>query len=464
MDFITILLLLASAVLAIFALLFFQSKKQLQSHKIELLEIADKLQQAEKMKQEAEKKLIQVESEKSGNEKTIIELNQRLEKLETDLNAERKAHTELMQAFARKESENTNQEQRLKDMEDLQRKFKDEFANMAQQILDDKTQKFTAVNNQNMETILGPLKTRIDEFQKKVESTYNADSTERIRLEEQVKNLVLLNQTLSTEAKNLTNALKSDTKKQGNWGEMVLERILQYSGLERGIHYTTQTAITDDDGKLKKPDVIVNLPDNKYVVIDSKMSLTAYERFFSTDDELEKAIHLKSHLQSIKDHIDELSDKNYHELHKDKSPDFVLMFIPVEPAFSLAFMNDGTLYDYAFKRKIIVVSVSTLLSSLKIIESMWKLDKQNRNAAEIVKRGSALYDKFVGFVDDMNKMKTNLKIVNDTFESGYNKLQSGRGNLIKQAEDLKRLGLDTKKSIPTELIENAEEISDEENE
>lgn len=464
MDLITILLLLAFAGLAIFALLYFQSAKNLQSKRDELAQISEKLTQAESGRQQAERNLIQVESEKLAKENSISDLNQRLQKIDLELSQERQSHITLKEAFARKESEVTNQEQRLKDMEDLQKKFKDEFANMAQQILDDKTQKFTSVNNQNMETILGPLKTRIDEFQKKVESTYNADSKERVRLEEQVKNLVLLNQTLSTEAKNLTNALKSDTKKQGNWGEVVLERILQYSGLERDIHYTTQTVITDEDGKAKKPDVVVNLPENKYVVIDSKMSLTAYERYSSTDEELEKVIHLKAHLQSIKDHIDELSDKNYHELHKDKSPDFVLMFIPVEPAFSLAFMNDGTLYDYAFKRKIIVVSVSTLLSSLKIIESMWKLDKQNRNAAEIVKRGSALYDKFVGFIEDMNKIKSNLKTVNDTFDEGYKKLQGGRGNLIKQAEDLKKLGLDTKKSIPSDLLENAEEQAEEGNE
>src|SRR5690348_14224785 len=304
----------------------------------------------------------------------------------TELTGQYKGETEKNKFLEEKistEKENTNQ---------LQEKFKTAFENLANQILENKSEKFTRQNQVNLENLMQPLQERIREFEKKVDETYDKESKQRFTLEKEVQRLYELNQTLSKEANNLTNALKADTKKQGNWGEMILERILEASGLQKGLHYFLQESVREEDGKIKRPDVTIALPENKRIIVDSKVSLTAYERYCSAADNEERLVALKAHVQSVKNHIDELSGKDYEGLYQN-SPDFVLLFIPVEPAFSAALMADNSLYEYAFRKRVILVSISTLLATLRIIDSMWRLEKQNKNAEEIVRQGAALYDK-----------------------------------------------------------------------
>jgi DNA recombination protein RmuC len=259
---------------------------------------------------------------------------------------------------------------------------------------------------------------------------------------------------LSEQANNLTAALKTDTRKQGNWGEFLLERILEVSGLESGVHYKKQLSVGDGEGTTRRPDVVILLPENRHVVVDAKVSLTAYERYFASTDEAEQQRALKDHLRSVRSHIDELSRKSYERLF-DGSPDFVLMFIPVEPAYGLAIMQDNNLFSDAFRKKVILVSVSSLLATLRIIDALWRLEKQNRNAAEIIRQGGQLYDKFVGFVEDMQSLGVKLKGAQYEFGQAFGKLTEGRGNLVRKAEQMKSLGLDTRKRLPDTLTENA---------
>lgn len=364
----------------------------------------------------------------------------------TELTGEYKGETEknkFLQEKLNTEKENTDQ---------LQEKFKTAFENLANQILENKSEKFTRQNQTNLENLLQPLQERIREFEKKVDETYDKESKQRFTLEKEVQRLYELNQTLSKEANNLTNALKADTKKQGNWGEMILERILEASGLQKGLHYFLQESVREENGNIKRPDVTIALPENKRIIVDSKVSLTAYERYCSAADNEERLAALRAHVQSVKNHIDELSAKDYEGLYQN-SPDFVLLFIPVEPAFSAALMADNSLYEYAFRKRVILVSISTLLATLRIIDSMWRLEKQNKNAEEIVRQGTALYDKFAGFVEDLKAIGKNLEQTRDAYESAMNKLSTGRGNLISRAGNMRRLGLDTKKELPPDLQE-----------
>lgn len=350
---------------------------------------------------------------------------------------------------------NENLLQRLQtqsaELEHLQEHFKKEFENLANKLLDEKSEKFTKQNQNNIEGLLKPLREKIKEFEQKVEDTYNRESRERFSLQKELQRMFELNQTLSEQANNLTNALKADTKQQGNWGEYLLERILETAGLREDIHYKKQVSVRDAGGEIKRPDVVIFLPENRHVIVDAKVSLTAYERYFNATDEAEQQRAVKDHVRSVRKHIDELYDKCYDKIF-DPSPDFVLMFIPVEPAYGLALMQDDHLFEEAFRKRVILVSISSLLATLRIIESMWRLEKQNRNAAEIVKQGALLYDKLVGFVSDMQALGQKLKSAEKEYSQAMNKLSEGRGSLINKAEAMKELGLDTKKQLPAELI------------
>ncbi|MHB1921019.1 MAG: DNA recombination protein RmuC [Chitinophagaceae bacterium] len=343
-------------------------------------------------------------------------------------------------------------EEQKADMVQLYEKNNSTFQNLANEILEKESAKFTLQNQVNMQNLLQPLGEKIRDFEKRVEENNTLSSKERFSLQREVQRLYELNQTLSQEASNLTRALKADTKKQGNWGEVILERILETSGLQRSIHYLTQDAKQDEEGRLKKPDVTILLPENKMVIIDSKVSLTAYERFCSAEEEPQRQLALRGHLESVRKHVEELSQKDYPSLY-EKSADFVLMFIPIEPAYGLALQQDPELYDYAFKRHIIIVSVFTLLATLRMIESMWRLDSQNKNAAEIVRQGSALYDKFVGFADDLKDIGKYINLTQKNYEEALSKLQTGKGNLISSAERMRRLKLNNKKEIPPDFIQ-----------
>ncbi|WP_161596843.1 DNA recombination protein RmuC [Chitinophaga vietnamensis] len=352
----------------------------------------------------------------------------------------------------------TNEKERMEKMQD---DFQLQFENVAQHLLQRISGTFMEQNQAKMDDLLKPLADKIDHFRHSVQQSLVAETSQRAELKNELQRLLQLNQTLSREANNLTNALKADTKKQGNWGEMILEKVLEASGLEKGIHYVTQDAQYDTSGQLRKPDLVLQLPENRQLVIDSKVSLKAYEQYCSATNEVEKQQALRMHLQSVKNHINELSRKAYHDLYGNTT-DFVILFIPIEPAYALAIMQtDEDLYDYAFRRRIILVSVPSLLATLRIIDNMWRLDNQNKNAEEIVRQGSALYDKFIGFAEDMALIGEHLKRSQHVYEAAINKLTTGHGNLVGRAERMRRLGLDNKKEMPKTLIVEPETSEEE---
>lgn len=335
------------------------------------------------------------------------------------------------------------------EIEENRKIFENEFRNMAQTIIDEKSQKFTELNKTNLDNILKPLSEKIDGFKNKVEQTYDKESKERFSLGEKVKELMDLNTKLSQEANNLTKALKGDTKKQGDWGEMVLERILEKSGLEKGREYQVQQNLSDNEGNSKRPDVILNYPDNRKVIIDSKVSLVEYEKFANSDNIEEQQKFLKNHIRSLRTHIDALSQKKYHEL--VSSLDFTMMFIPIEPAYLEAVKEDEDLWYYAYNKRILLISPTHLVSALKMINDLWKRDTQNKNALEIARRGGLLYDKFANFVDNLKNIGKNIDNAGKSYEEAMKQLSSGKGNLISQTHELKKLGIKSNKEMEVEM-------------
>lgn len=338
----------------------------------------------------------------------------------------------------------------------LQEKFTKEFENLANKILEEKSLKFTEQNQKNIKNILNPLQEKIQLFEKKVEDSQKENISINSALREQLLNLQNQNIKISKEAENLTKALKGDSKMQGNWGELVLERVLEKSGLEKDREYSVQQSFTKEDGSRVLPDVVINLPDGKKMVIDSKVSLTDYERFVNADEDLQEK-YLKDHINSLKKHVDQLSSKKYEDLYEMESPDFVLMFVPIETAFSAAINKDTSLYNNAFEKNIVIVTPSTLLATLRTIDSMWNNEKQQRNAIEIARQAGALYDKFEGFVSDLTKVGKKMDEAKTEYRGAMNKLVEGRGNIITSIEKLKKMGAKAKKSIPDSILKRAKE-------
>ena len=342
------------------------------------------------------------------------------------------------------------------ELQEMQKNFKNEFKVLANNILEEKSKKFTEQNKTNIETVLNPLQEKIKTFENKVEQT-NKESIERITsLRQQIIGLQNMNQTLSKEANNLTNALKSDRKIQGNWGELILERILEKSGLEKNREYFIQKSFVSHDGRRSLPDVIIHLPEGKKIIIDSKVSLTAYERFVNSEDGESKK-HLKDHLISIRRHINGLSEKNYQNIYELESLDFVLMFLPIEPAFSLALKEDHKLFVDAFEKSIIIITPTTLLATLRTIDSMWTNQKQQSNALEIARQAGSLYDKFEGFVVDLTRIGKRMDDTKKDYSSAMIKLSEGKGNLVSKVEKLREMGAKSKKSIPQSIIDRSKE-------
>ncbi len=371
-----------------------------------------------------------------------------------------KQKDELLTTNAQLAANNQNIEEKLREqkqeIEKLQEKFTLEFQNVANKLLKENSKDFAESNQKRLDEILKPLKENIKNFEQKVDDKYEKELKERTSLLEQIKQLSDLNQQMRADAQNLTKALKGDSKTQGNWGEMILEKILENSGLIKGEQYQKEDYYTNQHGGGSRLDIVVNLPEDKQIIIDSKVSITAYSNYQETDDENEKAAHLKAHLASVKSHIDILSKKDYSQIEGLNTPDFVLMFMPSEPSFSFTLQADSSLYNYAWDRKIVIVSPTTLLATLKTIASIWKQENQNQNALEIARQSGALYDKFVGFLEDLEKIEKGLISARTAYDGAVNKLKEGSGNLIGRVERIKKLGAKTSKSLPSKF-ENTEE-------
>jgi len=384
--------------------------------------------------------------------------------LENGLSSERQKVIDLNSKLAGLQSDYNNLQQKLNEqkaeIEELQQKFTKEFENLAKKIFDEKGKNFSEHNKEKLNELLNPLKDQILRFEQKVEETNKESIRGHASLREQLSMLKDMNQLITQEAKNLTEALKGQSKTQGNWGEFILESILEKSGLVKGREYVVQESLTAESGKRFQPDVIIKLPENKSIVIDSKVSLVAYEKFISLDDEHQKQLSLREHINSIRSHIKNLSSKNYQNLYQLESLDFVLMFMPVEPAFALAVQNDQTIFNDAFEMNIVIVSPSTLLATLRTISSIWRQEKQNRNAMEIAKQSGDMLDKFTAFVEDLLTVGKGLISVKDNYDKAMNKLTDGRGNLINRAEKIKQLGAKTSKSLPPNILNRADQDDD----
>jgi len=342
------------------------------------------------------------------------------------------------------------------ELDKIQEKFTKEFENLANKILDEKTSKFTEQNKLNITSILNPLKEKIEVFEKKVSESQKESIGMHSALKEQLNSLKDLNIQMSKEAINLTKALKGDSKTQGDWGETQLEILLEKANLAKDIHFTTQGGYRDEEGRLKKPDFIINLPDNRHLIVDSKVSLTNYEAYFNEEDEKQKGVYLKKHIESIRKHIKELSDKKYESLYEINTPDYVLMFVPIEPAYLLALSNNNQLYLEALDKNVVLVSTSTLLATLSTVSSMWRQENQKKNVLEIANQAGRLYDQFVNLTDDLIKVGNQLKTVQGSYDTSMKKL-TGKGNLIKKVEKIKELGAKTSKIMNKNLLDRASE-------
>jgi DNA recombination protein RmuC len=408
---------------------------------------------------ELSKQIAELSKNKEIAEGKVLQLTEQVKEWKDSTGMEQEKNVSLNKQLSTKEEAYKNIQEKLlkqkEEIENIQTKFTTEFKNLANEILEDKSKKFTEQNKTNIDEILKPLNEKIKDFEKRVVDTYDKESKERFSLQNEIKNLVVLNQTISKEANNLTNALKGQAKTQGNWGEMILENILEKSGLVKGREYFVQQSFTDNEGKRLQPDVVVNYPGNKSIVIDSKVSLNAYERYSNEEDKTRQDGELKMHIDAIKLHINTLSSKNYQDLYQLTSLDFVLMFVPIEPAFMLAVQADPDLWSYAYERRILLISPTNLISTLKIVSTLWRQEYQNRNAMEIAKQSGDLYDKFVGLMDDLINVGKRLKSTQESYEESMKKLSSGKGNLIKRAEDIKALGAKAGKALPQTLIDRS---------
>ncbi len=401
------------------------------------------------------------------NEKINAVINERdlkqqeLLNIKNDLETLRNEKDDVRISLSKKEEFIKHLERKLaeekEEIDHMQEKFTKDFEILASKILEEKSEKFTARNKENIAQILNPLQEKIKSFEKKVEDTHKESLVKQSALQQQIIHLKELNEQMSKDAVNLTRALKGESKTQGDWGEFQLETLLEKAGLEKDIHYSTQGGFRDDSGNLKKPDFIIHLPDNKHLIIDSKVSLTSYEKYFNAETDSEKNIGIKSHLVSIKKHIRELGDKSYTDLYGINSPDYVLMFVPIEPALMLALHNDKSIYLEALDKNVVMVSTSTLLATLSTVASIWKQEDQKRNVIEIARQAGALYDKFEGLVQDLLKVGKQINASQESYKSAMNKLTDGKGNLITRVEHLKKLGAKTKKSIPDSLLDRAKE-------
>ena len=422
--------------------------------------IYDELNQNFSQKEaEFNKILAEISAENKSKNQKIAEQQELNSKQNTEIKELQNDKNQLIGLKSQLSAQNENLQKLLDSQKEeiakMQEVAKTEFQNLANKILEEKTLKFTEQNQQNLKNILNPLQEKITDFEKKVENTHKESIDYHAALRQQILGLKEMNLQMSKETVNLTKALKGDSKIQGNWGELVLERVLEKSGLEKGREYEIQKSFVTEEGNRVQPDVVINLPDGKKMIVDSKVSLTAYEKYINEDEEEQKSTFLKEHVNSLKRHVEQLGNKNYQHLYEMESPDFVLLFIPIEPAFAIALNEDTQLYNKAFEKNIVIVTPSTLLATLRTIDSMWTNQKQQDNAIEIARQAGALYDKFEGFVTDLVKIGKKMDEAKTEYEGAMNKLVDGRGNLITSVQKLKIMGAKAKKSLPDPILNRA---------
>jgi DNA recombination protein RmuC len=400
----------------------------------------------------AQNQISGLESQLQAQKERISELKSALNSSETKLNESvrinRDDHGKILQLQTQLEMERKQAAEKLQLIEGAREQLKHEFMNLASSIFEENSRKFSEQNKNSLDLLLNPLKEQLGEFRKRVEDVYTNDTKERQSLFEQIKVLTDLNQQVNKEAQNLTRALKGENKTQGNWGEMILERALELSGLKKGVEFDTQVSLVDNDGKRQIPDVIVHIPGERDIVIDSKVTLTAYESMVNAEEESLREEFLEAHIFSVRNHIDQLSAKSYDSLSELKTLDYVLMFMPLEAAFVAAIRKDPSLFEYAYRKRIIMVSPSTLLVTLRTIQNMWKSEYQNRNSQEIARKAADLYDKFVGFVDTLLEVKAAIGKASEKCELAMNQLSQGKGNIVRRIEEFRKMGVNSRKSLP----------------
>ncbi len=402
----------------------------------------------------AEEKLTACQNELAGVQERLREQLAEQHSLEAELQARREENASLRTSL-QMEKEQTAEKLQL--LNESREQLSIAFKNIANEIFEDKTRKFNDVSKDSLSTLLNPLQEKISQFEKRVEETYDKESKDRFSLTNEIKNLQELNKRISEDAVNLTNALKGDNKAQGNWGEFVLESILEKSGLVKGREYDVQVNLRAEDGSKLQPDIVVHLPESRDIIIDSKVSLKAWDDYCSTDDEAKREDYLKQHIQSLRLHVKNLAGKDYQNLTGLNSLDYVCLFMPIEAAYAEAARHDSELLTFAFERNIVFVVPSTLLAILKTVQNLWRLAQQSQNASEIARRAGDLYDKFAAFVSDLQEVGTRLDATQKTYDRAFNKLKSGRGNLLRRVETLKKLGAKTSKQLDQELLGQAEE-------
>ena len=407
-----------------------------------------------------ENRLAGLESENRGQQQKVLELEGQLASLGAQADERSRELSEVRMTLREQEvtldKERRTASEKLELLERNRDALKQEFENLANRIFEQKSERFTQQTRTSLDTLLSPFRDQLQDFRKRVEDVYTTETRDRQALRSEIKSLQELNKQITEEASNLTRALKGDKKMQGNWGEVILERVLERSGLRKGMEYDTQGSYRDDNNQLLRPDVVVHLPDSRNLVIDSKVSLLAYQQYVIEEDETARAGALKQHVEAVRNHIRSLSEKDYSQLHGLHSPDFVFLFMPIEPAFVAAFQQDENLFAEAFERKIIVVTPSTLLATLRTVENIWRYERQSQNAKLIADRAGAVYDKLRIFVEAMEKLGGQLHTAQGTYDNAMNTLTRGRGNLISQANRFVELGVRVKKELPKAILDQAE--------
>ena len=437
-----------------------QISAQLQHQLSESRRLGEQLEHWRNQATMAEQRVASLSSRSESSQQRISQLEEeRLQQQRNSVTLSQELHetrVSLREYEVTLEEERRSTEEKLALLERNREALKQEFENLANRIFEQKSERFTQQTRTSLDTLLNPFRDQLHDFRKRVEDVYTTETRDRQALRSEIQSLQALNQQITEEAANLTRALKGDKKVQGNWGEVILERVLERSGLRKGIEYQTQSSYRDPDGQLMRPDVVVYLPDNRNLVVDSKVSLAAYQQWVSEEDENTRARALTDHVEAVRNHIRALSEKDYSQLSGLHSPDFVFLFMPIEPAFVAAFQQDEKLFGEAFERKIIVVTPSTLLATLRTIENIWRYERQSQNARLIAERAGAVYDKLRVFVEAMERMGSQLQTVQGTFDTAMNTLTRGRGNLVSQANRFVELGVRVKRELPRGVMEQAE--------